>query len=89
MSPQQCEAERELTLFVTDEGNFWVFHIDFPSKIHPTEAVDHVSLPVLRDRVCIAGDRELEGRVWDVTRPFIMVPSNLLMYFFICCARGV
>lgn len=76
-------------LLVTNEGHVWMFHVNLSSKIHPTEAIDYISLPVLGNGVCVTGDRELEGRVWDVARPFILVQSNLLMNFFICCARGI
>lgn len=50
-----------LTFLVTDKGNFWMFHVDLPPKVHPTEAVYHVSLPVLGDGVCVTGNGELKG----------------------------
>jgi len=79
----------KLTLLIADEGDLWMFHIDFPPKIHPTKAVDHIPLPVLGNRVRVTGHGELEGCIRDITRPFIMVPSDLLVYFFVRCARGV
>lgn len=79
----------ELTLLVTDEGDLWVFHIDLPAKIHPTETIDNVSLPVLRNRVCITSNGELKGCLRDIMGPFIKVSPGLLVYFFVRCARGV
>jgi len=79
----------KLTLLVTDKGNLRMFHIDFSSKIHPTEAVDHFPLPFLGNRVCVASHGELEGCVRYITRPFIMVASGLLVYFFVRRARGI
>ena len=79
----------KLTFFVTDEGDLRMFHVYLSSKAHPTEAVDHVSLPVLGYRVCITGNRELEGCVWDVMGPCIMVQFDLLVYFFVCSTRGI
>lgn len=74
---------------MADEGDLWMFHIDLPPKVHPTEAVDHISLSVLGNFVCVTGHRELEGRVRDITSPFILVPSDLIMYFFVRCAGRV
>ena len=79
----------KLTLLVAGEGNLWMFHINFSSKIHPAKAVDHFSLSVLRDLVCVTRHGELEGCVRDVTGPFIMVPPDLFMYLFVRRARGV
>jgi len=74
---------------MANEGDLWMFHIDPPLEIHPTEAVDHVPLPVLGNCVCVAGHGELEGCVWDITRPFIPVPSDLIVYFFVRLAGGI
>jgi len=79
----------KLTLLMAHEGDLWMFHIDFAPKIHPTKAVYHIPLTVLGNRVRVSGHGELEGCIRDITRPFTMVPSDLLVYFFVRCARGV
>lgn len=86
---QWPKARIKLTFLMADERNLWMFHIDFSSKIHPTKAVDHFSLPVLGNLVCVTSHGELEGCVRDITGPFIVVSPDLFMYFFVRGARGV
>jgi len=74
---------------VADEGDFWAFHIDPPSEIHPTETVNHVSLPVLGNCICVAGHGELEGCIRDITGPFILVALDLIVYFFVRRSRSI
>ena len=85
----QMEARVKLTFLMTDKGHLRVSHIDFPSKIHPTETVNHISLPVLGNGVCVTSDGKLKGCVWDVMRPFVAVEVDLFMYLLVCCSRGV
>lgn len=89
LASELSEVGVGLALFMADEGDLWVLQIDRPSKIHPTEAVNHVPLPALGYCVRVAGHGELEGCVRDITRPLVSVPPNLIMHCFVRRARGV
>ena len=77
------------TFLVADESDLWMFHINPPLEIHPTETVDHIPLPVLGNCIRVAGHGELESCVRDITRPFILVLSYLIVYIFVRRAGGV
>lgn len=85
----QIKTRVKLTFLMTEEGHLRVFHINFPPKTHPTEAVDHISLPVLGNGVCVTSNGELKGRIRDVMKPFITVETDLFMNLLVRCSRGV